>query len=63
MSQGTIHTEPIIRTRPFAGEFDGDGQAQRLAREAVRANRQHAKRAAASERRAARAALAAELDD
>lgn len=62
MSHGTMHTEPIIRTKPFAGEFDGDGQAQRIAKEAMRANRQHAKRGAARDKRAARAALAAELD-
>lgn len=61
MSQGTIHTEPIIRTRPFAGEFDGDGQAVLIAREAMRANRRGARRATMAARREAMREHAAEM--
>lgn len=60
MSNGTDNLERTIRTRPLRSEFDGEGQAQRIARDAVRRNRQTDRRAAAKARRDAEAEAVAE---
>lgn len=59
MGQGTDNLERVNRT--YAGEFDGEGYVQRLARDAAKANRQTAKRAARVNRRNLAASHAAAL--